>query len=372
MKCIGKCIAVSIVISILCCACGETPKTPKPEKVQQAEYQAKLDALRPTIYGDIEGLSPEPGTCISIIGRNAGDSFWGEVQAGAEQAIKDLNEQLGYTGKDKIILRYVAPKERDNVDEQINILDEELDNAPLAIGIAAADATACITQFDYAKEYGIPIVMLDSGSEYQDVAATCATDNVDAARVAATQLADAIEGNGEVLLFIQDSVSQTAKDRETGFLEGLKKYPNIKVAKTFRYDDYSKEAKKIAKSLDIPVEEVSQDRIVSYILEQYPDVKGILAANLDSTQHVVHVLDKLEKKDVKVVGFDGGKEQLELLDEGKIEGLILQNPFGMGYATVVAIIRAAYSMGNEAMVDSSYVWITKENLDDEEVVGLLY
>ena len=215
--------AIILAAMILCCACGESKQTSGPEPVEKKEYQEKLDMLRPMLYGEIEHLNPEPGTYISIIGRSSGDSFWDQIQAGAQQAVDDLNEKLEYTGKDKITLRYVAPKERDNVDEQINILDEELANSPIAIGIAAVDATACMTQFDYAKEYGIPIVMFDSGTEYQDVVATCATDNLDAARTAADQLAAAIGGSGEIAVFVQDAVSMTAGDREKGFFRKKRK-----------------------------------------------------------------------------------------------------------------------------------------------------
>ena len=47
----------------------------------------------------------------------------------------------------------------------------------------------------------------------------------------------------------------------------------------------------------------------------------------------------------------------------------MQNPFGMGYATVVAAARVALEIGNEATVDTGYVWVDKENMDDPDVKG---
>ena len=48
-------------------------------------------------------LNLEPGSYISIIGRNSSDSeFWNEVKAGAERAAEDLNAALGYKGEDKV------------------------------------------------------------------------------------------------------------------------------------------------------------------------------------------------------------------------------------------------------------------------------
>ena len=41
-------------------------------------------------------------------------------------------------------------------------------------------------------------------------------------------------------------------------------------------------------------------------------------------------------------------------------------------ATVVAAARAALEIGNEATVDTGYVWVDKENMDDPDVKGMLY
>ena len=60
------------------------------------------------------------------------------------------------------------------------------------------------------------------------------------------------------------------------------------------------------------------------------------------------------------------------LKEGQVDGLIVQNPFGMGYASVVASARAALNLGNEAVVDTGYTWVTKKNMKDEAVKKVLY
>ena len=42
---------------------------------------------------------------------------------------------------------------------------------------------------------------------------------------------------------------------------------------------------------------------------------------------------------VALVGFDIGEEQITAMKNGEIAGLVVQNPFGMGYASVVAAAR---------------------------------
>ena len=101
---------------------------------EENENQSKLDVLRPIAYSNVENLNLEPGSYISIIGRNSGDSYWNEVKAGAERAVADINSMLGYKGDDKIRLNFSGPSESDDVDEQINILDEELPDIRLQLG----------------------------------------------------------------------------------------------------------------------------------------------------------------------------------------------------------------------------------------------
>ncbi len=61
---------------------------------------------------------------------------------------------------------YSGPSDKDNVDEQVNILDEELSRYPAALAISIADAKACEVQFDQAGWNGTPIVTFDSSSDY--------------------------------------------------------------------------------------------------------------------------------------------------------------------------------------------------------------
>lgn len=76
------------------------------ETEKTKEYQAKLDMIEPSAYGDASGLSLEEGAYISIIGKGTNDDFWVQVKKGAEQAGKDINEQLGYKGKKAVKVVY--------------------------------------------------------------------------------------------------------------------------------------------------------------------------------------------------------------------------------------------------------------------------
>ena len=285
---------LSLIVAVLCCslafgACSnnrnQTQKDPSGTSIDRVK--TKLDVLKPVAYSSIDGLSLEPGSYISIIGRYSDDSYWKEVEAGAKQAVADLNNMLGYKGDKKIKLTYSAPEIRDDVNEQVNILDEELSRDPIAIGIAAIDTTACTIQFDLASENNIPIITFDSGSDYQHVASHIATDNLAAAQTAATQLAYAVEEQGEIVVFVQDSSSMTAKQRLQGFLDTISsKFPNISVVQVYQFDQLDTMRETIANEKNaslaegehaVKAEDFTQNDVIQYIIEKYPNLKGIYA-----------------------------------------------------------------------------------------------
>ncbi len=429
LKKIRKWAAVFLCGVMCICGCSgkdsaqeqEKPVSTETKKEQtkkkEKEYQKKLDMVKPSAYDNVMGLNLEEGTTLSIIGKAEGVPYWDEVKRGAEQAVKDINDNLGYEGRKQVKVTYSAPSTPDNVDEQVNILDEELARYPAALGISIADTKACEVQFDLAAESDIPVVAFDSGSDYQGLMAMVSTDNRTAAREAAQKLAESVGEKGEVMLFIHDSKSESAMSREQAFREEMEaNYPEITIAEVYYMDRLSDMQERIAAEMNgvnennenendenggiepaeavgtetagengeggekdealadgeaIAADTISEEDAIDYLFEKHPEIKGIYATNGDAVKRALETLERNEAE-ARIVGFDADKEELEAIKDGRVEGLVLQNPFGMGYAAVIASARAALSMGNEAVVDTGYVWITRKNLEEEGIQKLLY
>ncbi len=363
----------------------------KEEKDEEKVYQAKLDAITPSAYNNVDGIKLEKGAYISVIGKSADGEFWKAVKEGAEQAGKDINENLGYEGNDKVKITYSGPSESENVDEQVNILDEELARYPAAVAISIADTQACGVQFDLASENNIPVVAFDSGSDYKGLMAMVSTDNRAAAKEAAQHMSELLGEGGKVIILAHDSKSKTARIREKVFAKAIKKeYKNLSVDGVYRLDEmkkavadevnagvYSLDGKEtsgeeLSEEEKITEESITKENIIDYILKKNPDVKGCYTTNGETATAFVKGLERAAIDGVTVLGYDLGEEEKKAMEEGKIAGMALQNPFGMGYASVVAAARAALEMGNEAEIDTGYVWVTKDNLESEEIQKMLY
>lgn len=400
-------LAIVTMIMVLFCACSPEDKIGQPSESskdktseKESSHQLKLAALEPGAYGNIEGLHLERGTYLSIIGKSAGGQFWDAVKEGAERAVKEMNEALGYEGEDKIKITYSGPSVENDVDEQVNILDEELARYPSAVSISVIDEKSCAVQFDLATENNIPIISFDSTNEYQGVMAKISTNNEEAARTAATSLAVSMENKGDILVLVHDSKSATARQRKEAFAEEIKQnYPDMAIKAEYALDDVEGVKKTIAEEINagtykkagaaetptnpgaeqtqgqtpqLTAANITEQEVIDYIFTKYPDIKGIYGTNSTAVMYAVNLCEKEEKKDIKIVGFDADNDQIKALEEGKIEGLVLQNPYAMGYASAVASARTILEMGNEAEIDSGYAWMTKEGLKDKEMRRLLY
>ena len=378
--------AVVMATTFMICACGkqqEQTTTFTGKETEKPEYQGNLNAISPAAYNNVEGLNLEPGTYISIIGKDDSSSYWTNVKKGVMQAADDLNKELGYKGSDKIKVTYNAPAKSEDIDEQVNILDEELSRYPDAVGIASIDSAACSVQFDLATANGIPVISLDSGNEYKGIQCIVKTDNEDAARTGAYKLANEIGDEGQVILVVHDSNSETAKERAKSFEEEIKNnYPSVSIVETIYCDKLDDLKKKITVEKDpnmsedlqkAAVEKMTDDEVMQYYLKKYPDLKGVFGTNESSTIFALEALQKTELAGkVALVGFDISEEQTAAMKNGEISGLVVQNPFGMGYASVVAAARTVLQSGNEAVVDTGYIWVTKDNLEDESIQNMLY
>lgn len=403
-------VCTSVCAGMLLCACSSNADENvfTGDTTEKPAYQAKLNAISPAAYSSVEGLELEPGTYISVIGKEEDSAYWNQIRAGVEQAAEDLNEALGYSGSDQIKVLYNAPADEEDMNEQVNILDEELARYPDVIAIASIDEAASEVQFDLAAGNDIPVVAFDSGNAYQGIQCTCKTDSSAAAAEGAAKLCEAIGGSGEVALIVHDSVSESAREREEAFKEALSaEYPGAAVVETIYMDDLEEikksaaaeqlgvsleeiqaeqpaegteqgeeptgDASAVLEEINAAAEKISDEDAVAYCLKKHPELKGCFGTNVDATQLALKAIGSLEDTDdVVLMGFDAGKEQLEALESGEIDGLVVQNPFGIGYAAVIASARTVLEIGNEAQVNTGYIWADQENLEEEAVQAMLY
>lgn len=305
-------------------------------------------------YTSLEELNPEPGTRIAVVVKNTKTGFWKNVKKGMDDAVEDLNEKMGYKGEDKIKLSFEGPGNETDVESQINIIDAVLSENPSILCLAAIDMESCEPQVEEATLNGIPVVVLDSGVQSEQVNAVCATDNYAAGVEAAKKMAEALGEKGQVAIMAHVETSESSQKRVAGFTDEMKNHPEIEIV-NISYEN----------------EETSMSELAEAVLKLYPEVKGYYCTNEIATNNVLDIVNTSDKE-VKVIGFDSGEKQIKAVKDGVELGMFAQNPYGMGYATIVAGMRADLGLENDAFINTGYQWIDSTSIELPEYKNYLY
>jgi ABC-type sugar transport system substrate-binding protein len=166
-------------------------------------------------------------------------------------------------------------------------------------------------------------------------------------------------GGPGVVLLRYNPGSESTEQREKGFLETLaKEYPKINVISSNQYAGTTPESA-LDKASDVLNK--YQERVTGIFAVCEPNANGVLGA-LENTG--------LAGK-VKALVFDPSPALIKGMVDGKVHGIVLQDPVTMGYLGVKTIV--AHLDGNKVekrIVTGEYI-ATPENMDSESMRKLL-
>ncbi len=288
---------------------------------------------------------------IPVIVKATTSQYWATVFDGARAAAKDLGVKIDTLG---------ATSETDAAGE-VSITENAIATKPNAIVIAATNAVALAGPIAKATEAGIPVIMIDSAANTDKYATFLATNNEVGGRKAADEMAACIKARtgkaeGKVAYLTALAGAQSLNDRDKGFVEQLKNYPGLKVV------DHRVGNNDASKALSD-----TED-----LLTKTPDMVGIFADNeLEGDGAGTAVADKKMGDKLCLVAFDTSDQEVKFLRSGVIDGLIVQNPYMMGYAGVWYALAASKGAVLPKFVDSGVHVITKKNIEQPQMAGLL-
>jgi ribose transport system substrate-binding protein len=201
---------------------------------------------------------------------------------------------------------------------------------------------------------------MDSGLNSDDYVSFVATDNYRGGVMAAQHLGKLLEGRGNVILLRYQVGSASTEQREAGFLDTLgKEFPAIKILSSDQHAGATRES----------AYQVSQNLLNRYGRE----VNGVFAPNETSTIAMTKALRDLGKAGgkVKMVGFDAGTTEVADLRNGDLQGLVVQDPVGMGYLSVKTLMGHLRGEKVEKRVETAVTVVTRDNMDQPEIRELL-
>jgi ribose transport system substrate-binding protein len=312
--------------------------------------------------GLLAGCGPESSTKarfkIAVIPKGTTHDFWRSIHAGALEAARQRGD---------VDISWEGPAKEDQRQEQQQIVERFASEGVSAIILAPCDRQTLRVPVEGALRKGIPVIIIDSGLEQSEAIrgsdkylGYVATNNKEGGAAAARRMTELVRGkqDAKVMMIRYQAGSESTEQREAGFRE------TIKASQTIRFSEAADEA---GATVD------SAQQAAERLLSDHRDLDGIFAPNESSATGVLRALEVLHRAGkVQFVGFDGSAILINGLATGKIHGLVLQDPFDMGYQ---AIGRAVdYLEGKPLPKDrtryTNLKVVTRENMEDPDIQPL--
>jgi ribose transport system substrate-binding protein len=308
--------------------------------------------------------TPQPGTTgtgssakrtIAVIPKGTSHEFWKSIHAGAIKAARELGE----SGKEVEVI-WKGPIREDDREQQVQVVEGFISQGVDGIVLAPLDNQALVRPVEEAARASVPTVIIDSALASDGIVSFVATDNRKGGQLAADRMGELLGGKGRVLVLRYQEGSASTQEREEGFLEEMKaKYPGVEVVSS---DQYAGPTRDTAK------------RASENLLNRYgDDVQGIFTPNESSTAGMLLALQDIGKAGkVKFVGFDTSQTFVDAMKAGQLDGIVVQNPFKMGYLGVKTMVDHLEGASVERRVDTGVTIVTPANVDAPESQELLH
>ncbi|MEE2937565.1 MAG: substrate-binding domain-containing protein [Planctomycetota bacterium] len=296
------------------------------------------------------GVGSTDSLRIAVIPKGTSHEFWKSVHFGAKQAAQEI---------DNVEIIWRGPVVEDDTGSQIEVVKSMITLQVDGIALAPNQKGGLVDVVEEAIGEDIPVVIFDSGlDEGPEIVSYVATDNYKGGQLAATQMAEAIGGKGNVILLRYIAGSESTEQREQGFLDQIAEYTDITVV--------SSDQRGGANATQ------SKEKVDQLLQIHGEDLAGIFAVCEPNANGALEALrSAVLNKKVKLIAFDPSDALIEGLEDGSCSGIVLQDPVQMGYQAVMTLAGAIKGEQAESFISTGESVATPDNMNDEEIQGLL-
>ena len=278
---------------------------------------------------------------VALIAKSKNSEFFKSVFAGANAASSEYDIRLTIDG----------PETEEDVETQNELIDKAVADGADAIVLSAISYEGNADAVNRAAAHGVKIVVFDSDVDSDRVQVRIGTDNIAAGQKAA-QAAFKEEGELEIGIVNYDTSSRNGQEREKGFRMIASHTERVRRIHTINV---------LAEQADAQIKTME-------LLQENPEINVLVAFNEPTCVGAAMAVEELGLAGkIRMVGFDSNVEAVEMLQDGVISALVVQNPYAMGYLGVEAACNLLNGKSGKiydpaALVDTPTVVVDQENM----------
>jgi rhamnose transport system substrate-binding protein len=259
------------------------------------------------------------GLKVFIIPKNLGNNYFTTADSAKTGGAIAALDTLGETGTETSGTAATPAS-------QIPAIQAAISKGANVLIVSATDPTALCPTLESAMKRGITVITYDSDAPTcrdmfinQASTAQIGTSEVDL-------LASELNETGDIAI-VSATASATNQNAWIGYMkQELTKYPNMKLVATVYGNDDPTTATQVTQGL----------------LEQYPNLKGIISPTTVGIAAAAAVLDNAKYRGkVLLTGLGTPDSLKKYVADGTIKGFILWNPANLGYLAAYAAVEYA-------------------------------
>ncbi|UOF90955.1 sugar ABC transporter substrate-binding protein [Fodinisporobacter ferrooxydans] len=198
--------------------------------------------------------------------------------------------------------------------KQMNQIEDLIQQKVSVIIVWPTNGKTIIPAVKKAYNAGIPVIMTNSpidpsGNKY--IKGFSGPDNVAEGREAGEELAEALNGKGNIVEILGTPGYTTSIQRAQGFNEAIKKYPNIKVLD----------------SQPANGDRAKAQQVMEDFLTKYKDINGVYALDDNVGVGALNAIKAAGRlKDIKITGSGNFAVGYDAIAKGEYYGSVYQSP----------------------------------------------
>jgi ribose transport system substrate-binding protein len=274
------------------------------------------------------------GEKIAVFTKNLSNPFFEAVRVGAAKAATDA----------KAVVTQYTPTKPDNIGEQMSELENVVVEKPDAIVFVPVDLKALGPGIAKVNEAKIPIVNVVDRAATGDFVTYVGSDDVTLAYATGKALLKGMGGKGNVVIIEGTKGSETNSQRVAGFKKALADFPEVKLLAS-QPGNYQR---------------LQALQVMENLLQTYPQIDGVLAANDAMALGSIEALDGAQRK-AAVVGINATPEAIDAIKKGTMLASGDFNGFKMGCLGTMAALRHLHGQAVPPQIIMAPIVVDKSN-----------
>ena len=318
-------LILALVMSLSLVACGGSKTEEKP-----AETETPAENPAETPAGDVE---------IAVVLKTLASEYWGYVKNGCDAAAAELG----------IKVTVVGPGAESEIEQQVAMIEQQIGAGCDAIVCAPNDAGAASNALQAALDQGIPVLSVDTNVGIAGQTSFVGTMNDEAAYQGGIWAIDTLGTDIKAVIIYGQEGDNTSNLRRAGYEKACAE-KGVEVLSALSGQNTTDGATK-----------TMEDMISSF----GDQIDVVFCHNDDTAVGAMNACKNAGLTDVTIVGFDGNKSAVELIQAGElVKATVAQQPYAMGYEVVKAAYAAINGEKVEEVISAPVKVVTAENAQE--------